>query len=128
MKLDSVQIEQLLHSTDGPFGRDIMRRATNVQLAARRQAGVRSGRLRRGIIKRGPARNDKNGLTVEVGAYTVDYARIHHDGTAPHTIVAVNAKVLHFKVGGVDVFVRQVNHPGTAPNRFLTDNLKEALR
>lgn len=117
-----------LFSADGPVARDMTRRATNVQLAARRQVRVRSGRLRRNIIKRGPLPNSRGGQTVEVGAYNLDYALIHHEGSAPHTIVPVKAKVLHFKVGGVDVFVKQVNHPGTAPNRYLTDNLKEALR
>lgn len=125
--INQSQVDQMFEA-NGVVGRDMMRRGTNVQLAARRQVRVRSGRLRANIVKRGPARNSRGGQTVEVGAYNLDYALLHHEGTAPHTIVPVTAKILHFKVGGVDVFARQVNHPGTAPNHYLTDNLKEALR
>jgi hypothetical protein len=127
IRINQSQVNQLFDA-NGPVARDMTRRATNVQLAARGQVRVRSGRLRRNIVKRGPAPNSQGGQTVEVGAYNLDYALLHHEGTRAHTIVPVNAKVLHFKVGGVDVFVRRVEHPGTAPNHYLTDNLKEALR
>lgn len=118
---------EMLRSPDGVVGRDLMRRATAVQMAARRQAGVSSGRLRRSIVKRGPSGNDRKCLTMTVGS-TLDYALLHHEGTSAHTIVPVHAKRLHFKVGGVDVFATVVHHPGTKPNRYLSDNLREALR
>lgn len=127
LTLDHAAIGRMLRDKNGSVGRDINHRATNVQLAARSQVGVLSGRLRRGLVKRGPEDNDRGSLSVFVGS-EVDHALLHHEGTRPHVILPVKAKMLHFKVGGVDVFVHQVNHPGTRPNHYLTDNLKEALR
>lgn len=127
IRIESSKVRGLMTDPNGPVGRDNFRRATNVQTAARRQVGVRSGLLRRSIVKRGPTVNTKGGLTTTVGSDS-DYALLHHEGTRPHEIVPASAKVLHFKVGGVDIFTRHVNHPGTKPNHYLTDNLKEALR
>ncbi len=43
------------------------------------------------------------------------------EGTKPHEIVPVNAKVLAFMgADGSMVFTRKVNHPGTAPNDFVS--------
>jgi hypothetical protein len=127
LRVDHTAVAGLMRNPDGVVGRDNFRRATNVQVAARRQVGVRSGLLRRSLVKRGPVANERNGVTTTVES-NLGYSLLHHDGTQPHEILPAPGKVLHFKVGGVDVFVRHVNHPGTRPNRYLTDNLKEALR
>ena len=34
------------------------------------------------------------------------------NGTAPHMIYPVNAKALHFVIGGEDIFTKYVKHPG----------------
>ena len=39
-------------------------------------------------------------------------------GTAAHPIDPVNARFLHFFVGGDEVFTRHVDHPGTSPNPY----------
>lgn len=44
------------------------------------------------------------------------HAEFVRDGTRPHVIVPVRARVLRFEVGGDVVYAARVNHPGTAPN------------
>lgn len=55
------------------------------------------------------------------------YAIFVHEGTAPHLIVPVNAKVLRFEAGGGVVFAARVQHPGTAANPFLTRALEAEI-
>jgi hypothetical protein len=112
-------------SRNGMVGRDLSKRATRVQLAAKAQTGVRTGMLKRDITKNWVNGND---LVIAVGSDRY-YAKWHHDGTRPHVIRAKNAKALRFvnKRGNV-VFARSVNHPGTKPNRYLTDNLGLAVK
>jgi hypothetical protein len=114
-------------SKNGIVGKDLSRRATLVQLAAKAQVGVRTGMLKRDITK-----NWTNGvggdLAIRVGS-TRRYAEWHHEGTRPHVIRPKNAKVLRWtNKQGKSVFARVVHHPGTKPNRFLTDNLHLAVR
>jgi hypothetical protein len=119
--------DRTFRSRDGIVGRDLSRRATRVQLAAKAQTGVDTGMNKRDITK-----NWINGrgddLAIKVGAAR-HYSLMHHEGTRPHVIRPKNAKVLRFvnKRGDV-VFARSVNHPGTRPNRYLADNLHLALR
>ena len=47
-----------------------------------------------------------NGKTYNLG-YLLE------NGTSPHLILPVNAKMLHFVINGEDVFTKKVNHPGT---------------
>jgi len=55
-------------------------------------------------------------------------ALLHHEGTAPHTIVPRRARILAFPDAmGQMVFTKMVHHPGTMPNRYLTDNIHLAL-
>lgn len=113
-------------SRDGVVGRDLSRRATRVQLAAKAQAGVRTGMLKRDITKNWI--NGKRGdLAIKVGS-TRSYALLHHEGTRPHVIRAKNAKALRFTNSRGDVvFARSVQHPGTRANRYLKDNLHLAV-
>lgn len=64
-----------------------------------------------------------------VSSVGVIYARIHEYGgtTRAHIIRAVNAKSLHFMMGGKDIFVREVHHPGSRiPERsYLRSSLFE---
>jgi phage gpG-like protein len=63
------------------------------------------------------------------GAADVPYGPIHEFGgtTKAHEIVARNAKVLHFIMGGEDVYRRRVSHPGaTMPERsFMRSSLND---
>lgn len=120
-------------SEDGDVGRDLFRRGTRVQLAAKRQVGKKTHRLERSIVKRashGPAGSGagKGGdLTMAVGS-DVAYALLHHDGSQPHTIRPRNPNgCLRFMVNGRVVFAKVVHHPGTRPNAYLLDNLPLAL-
>ncbi len=59
---------------------------------------------------------------------TKRHAKFLEFGTAPHPIVAKNAKVLRFKVGGAVIFRRRVMHPGTKATRFLWRESSAAFR
>jgi hypothetical protein len=48
-----------------------------------------------------------------------DHALFVHEGTKPHPIEAVNAKVLRFPTEAGILYRRRVQHPGTSPNPFL---------
>lgn len=66
--------------------------------------------------------------TSSVSAVTgtgISYAKALEDGSPPHVIVPVNAKMLSFIVNGARVFARKVNHPGNRAYRFLKDSLQE---
>ena len=55
----------------------------------------------------------------------VRYAKFLEEGTSPHVILPVRAKMLSFMAGGTRVFARKVNHPGNRAFRFLRDSLQE---
>lgn len=125
--IDPVRLAEFERSPLGPVLRDLIRRGTNVQLAAIAQVGKRTRRLERSITKRPGV--DARGPFVVIVADT-SYALWHHEGTPPHIIRPRFKKALRFPgpgKGGV-VFARVVHHPGTKPNRFLTDSLRAARR
>lgn len=101
--------------------KDLQWRANRVAAAARRQVGVKTGRLQSSITTR----------TYRMSAFvtaSAPYVMYHHDGTEPHMIYPRRARVLRFVVAGRVVFAARVRHPGTRPNRFLTDSIKYARR
>lgn len=91
------------------------------------------GNLRDTIIKRNMAPDGaSDGIPfVRVGSES-PIARLHHEGTRPHLIRPVNAKLLRFPanrgLGGGFIYATVVHHPGTKPNRYLTDNLHLAVQ
>lgn len=117
--------DEVFHSRDGTVGRDLSRRATRVQLGAKAQTGVQSGRNKQDITKQW-VNSRKDRLSIRVGS-SQRHALMHHEGTRPHVIRARTAKAMRYvnKRGQV-VFARQVMHPGTTPNHYLTDNLRLA--
>lgn len=117
--IDAARLAAFVGSPGGPVMRDLDRRATNLQTAAKAQVGKVTGKLAASIVKRPGV--DARGPYVIVGAYT-DYALYHHQGTPPHTIYPRTRKVLRFPASGRIVFAAVVHHPGTAPNRYFTDN------
>ena len=114
-------MDEMLRNPSGMVGRYIAERARRIVIAAKMQAGVKTGRLKNSIHMRhmrgGPA-----GQYVMVGS-NLHYALLHHEGTKPHIIVPNRATVLRFSSGGRVIYTHAVRHPGTRPNRYLTDNL-----
>lgn len=134
--LPAAAVARALRGPSGMVMRDLIKRATRVQIAAQRQiplghvhAGPTQyqkgiGNLRNSLRKRIVAAGASP--TVLVGS-DVPYAIFVHEGTRPHVIRPRRARVLVFYVGNQKVVARSVNHPGTKPNRYLTDNLKYAI-
>lgn len=59
-----------------------------------------------------------------------NYAIFLHQGTIPHIIRPIRAKMLKFswkKLGGGVYYFKKVNHPGTAANDFMLRGLKKAV-
>lgn len=116
-------MEYLLRSQNGPIGKDLRSRGLRVLAGAKRQVGVRTGALRASIHMR--HFTDTRGQYVRVGS-TLNYAKMHHEGTNPHIIKPNRKQVLRFATKGQIIFAHVVKHPGTRPNRYLTDNLRLA--
>lgn len=114
-------METLLYSPNGAVGKHLRQRGNRLVLAAKRQVGVRSGALRASIHMR--HMRDSRGQYITVGS-NLHYARVHHDGSRPHTIRPTRAKMLRFESKGQQIFAHLVKHPGTPANRYLTDNLR----
>lgn len=117
---------KLLHDPKDVVGKDLKLKAERVKFAARRQVGVKTGKLRASItvINHTPT---TYGQSIMVGSM-LSYARLHHDGSRPHVILPVRAPQLVFiNKRGMLIRTNKVNHPGTRPNRYLTDNLRFAI-
>jgi hypothetical protein len=139
VRIFSAEFNTLLKGASGPVYRMMIRGAEDVRQEAKRLVGVhnpvpgerrarRPGTLRDSIVKR-PAKTSDGDIIFYVGSND-PIARIHHDGTPPHIIVAKRARRLTFywpKVGRVVSF-RSVHHPGTKPNRYLIDALRVLRR
>jgi len=114
-------MDEMLKSPSGMVGRYLAERARRIVIAAKMQAGIKTGRLKNSIHMRhmrgGPA-----GQYLMVGS-NLHYALLHHEGTKPHLIVPNRSTVLRFSSGGRVIYTHAVRHPGTRPNRYLTDNL-----
>jgi len=65
--------------------------------------------------------------SVRVGS-NVYYMLYVHEGTRPHEIRPVNARVLRWVGPGGVVFARKVNHPGTTGDPFLVDAMRSVIR
>lgn len=70
---------------------------------------------------------DATGLT-GIAQNVASYAAAVHNGTRPHEIRPVRAKVLRFPGrDGAPVFRPVVHHPGTQPRPWLRDALRETI-
>jgi hypothetical protein len=114
-------MDEMLKSPTGMVGRHLAERARRIVIAAKMQAGVKTGKLKASIHMR-HLRGGAAGQYVMVGS-NLHYALLHHEGTKPHIIVPNRASVLRFSSGGRVIYTHAVRHPGTRPNRYLTDNL-----
>jgi hypothetical protein len=114
-------VDHYFNSPSGEVGRYLNKKGKRILLAARAQAGTRSGALRSSIHMR--HYRDSRGQYILIGS-NLPYAKDHHEGTKPRLIVPEKRKTLRFFSKGVLFFTEKVRHPGTKPNRFLTDNLR----
>ena len=114
-----------LRNMYGTVGRYIRKVGQRVATRARRQVGVKTGRLKASIRMQVIRRRGE--VAVKIGGYT-DYARMHHEGTRPHIIEPKKAGTqLVFMKGSRIIRTPVVNHPGTRPNRYLTNQLRPSL-
>lgn len=134
--IDGAVAAEMLRGPNGMVMRDLVNRATRVQLAARSQAKGKhgSGRLAADITKR--VAHEGVDPKIMVGAWNTPYALFVHEGTAQHWIYPRKTKALHFfwPRGGMAsadfggwVFFKKVHHPGTSPNPYLADQLHLAI-
>ena len=113
-------LDNLLNSPKGDVGRYLFQRGTRILIAAKAQAGVKTGRLKASINMR--QYRSVGGQSLKIGS-PLSYALIHHEGTRPHIITPNRAEFLRFASRGRIVYTRIVRHPGTKPNKYLADNL-----
>lgn len=112
---------QVTRSPSGLVGRHLKSLGRKVEMLAKRDVGVKTGRLRSSInssLTLGPT-----GLAVTIGSSN-RIALMHHEGTRRHVIVPKYAKFLVFRANGKLVMAKKVNHPGTRANPYLTRNLR----
>ena len=128
LRWDESEVDKLLKSPNGVVGRDLRVRANKVLLAAKKQVGVDSGKLKKSLNTRNHQRTGY-GQAISVGS-DLHYALMHHNGTRPHIIrpTGKRGQYLVFKSGTRTIYTTSVNHPGTKPNRYLTDNLRLAVK
>jgi len=113
-----------LNTPAGELWRYLDVRADRAVRGAKRQAGKKTGRLRKSIHKR--HLESYTGQYIWIGSDTVSYAYMHHEGTRPHIITPRDGNKngrLIFRKGSRVVVTPRVNHPGTRPNPYLRDQL-----
>lgn len=111
--INPAAVASMLRSPGGPVGRELLRRGKQAQFTARQLApkGMRDG-ITAAVVET-PA-----GTEVQITS-THPATLFVINGTRPHEIRPVRAKVLRFNVGGATVYARVVRHPGTKANDFL---------
>jgi hypothetical protein len=120
-----VAMDKLLLSPSGDVGKYLAKKGRLIEAGAKRQVGVQTGALRASIHMR--HFSDPRGQYVKIGS-SLNYARMHHEGTKPHLIRPNTAHMLRFYSKGQIVFAHMVRHPGTPANRYLTDNMRRVIR
>jgi hypothetical protein len=78
--IDPDKLAAFISDGGGPVVRDLTRRATNVQNAAKQRVGKRTRRLERSIVKRPGV--DSRGPFVMVVTEGVEYGYWHHEGNS----------------------------------------------
>lgn len=109
----------------GMVGRYIRKVGQRVAWGARKQVGVKTGKLKASIRMQTVKRRGE--IAVKIGGYT-SYAKLHHEGSRPHVITPNKPGTqLVFMKGAKLIRTPIVMHPGTKPNRYLTDQLRPSL-
>lgn len=120
--LDRTRVERMLRLPGGLVYRNMERRVRRVEAEAIRGAPGSMKQRIRVQIQRAPGGEFRGVVKVEHRA-----AIFVVNGTRPHLIRPVRARVLRFTVGGRVVYARLVRHPGNKPNDFLRKALRAAL-
>lgn len=119
-------LTQLLHSPTGDVARWVFATAQAVASLAKANAPKVTGALANSITV---TPTMVGGTPVAYVDANAPYAGFVHEGTGPHPIDPVNARVLRFpSKSGVIVFTPHVEHPGTRAQPFLTDALSTVIR
>ena len=131
--VDGAVLQAALNGPAGVVWPWLLKRTEAFQAAARAQAPIRTGCLRRSIVKR--VEVGATGPVIRVLADTrgcatnpkrIGYSLFVHEGTQPHVIQAHFGSLWFFWPTGPDgpqmYHFQWVFHPGTQPNRFFTDN------
>lgn len=116
--VDGAVLEEMTRGPGGMVWNFLERRAVSFQERAREQAPIRTGDLRKSIVKR-PIEPAPGGLGIRVIA-AMPYALFVHEGTRPHNIPNAFGYGPTFGIGGR---FEGMFHPGNHANHFLTDNL-----
>ena len=125
VRFNEPKLDFMLNNPSGTVGRHMRRVGLTIQILAKSTAGVRTGALRASIYMK---HNRKGKYQyVEVGS-PLSYAKDHHEGTRPHSIMATPGRVMRFNVGGRVVYAKKVNHPGTRGTRFLTGPMRTVVK
>lgn len=118
------KLDAFLKTPAGPLWRRMDAVGRQATKAAKRQAGVKTGALRRSITMHHYAAGYGQAVRIES---KLKYAYMHHEGTRPHIITPNRAKALRFTSGRRVIYTHMVSHPGTRPNRFLSNQIKYFL-
>lgn len=120
-------LARLRHDPTGPIGRDLLRRAINVESQAKLNASGRpgpnvdTGRLRSSITHE--IVSGESGLVARVGS-NVEYARFVEEGIPGRRITPTRKRALYWP--GADHPVAYVDHPGTHAYPYLVPALEAA--
>lgn len=98
-----------------------------VETRAKRNASGRIVKVRTGNLRSSITTETHTDGARVVTTVTADapYAYAVHEGTRPHEIRPVQARVLAWHGPDGPRFARRVQHPGTQPRPFLSDGLEE---
>lgn len=122
VKFYDAEFDWFFNNPNGKIGRYISKKGYKVLVEASYQAGYKTGQLINSLSM-SHERLGRIGHKVIVKA-TAPHALIHHEGTAPHTIIATGNSRLRFVAkGGNVVYTKSVKHPGTQANKYLSDQL-----
>jgi len=113
-------MDYVLKQEYGTVGKFLKAGARSVVVAAKLQAGAKTGALKTSIHY--THERASYGQVVKIGS-PLPYAAAHHEGTRPHVITGRNGGMLRFTSRNRVIYTRAVMHPGTRPNKYLSDNL-----
>lgn len=134
--IDPRRLADFLRSDSGPVVRMLLEDCETVRQGARRRVGVydppdsysaanrerRPGTLLDSIVTRV---REEDGLPIGFVGSDDPVAKVHHEGSEAHDIIAKNkpALVFYSRKAGHVVRTVMVRHPGTEPNPYLRDSL-----
>lgn len=114
---------EILRAKNGMTDRHMRSLASKIELLAKNQVGVDTGKLRGSIH----TINIHSGMPGYRIGSSNKIARLHHNGSRPHMIYAAKGKKLKISRYGTIIYREKVFHPGTKPNRYLTDPLRAVI-